>query len=242
MTSESNDNGPVALITGAGRGIGRAIATELAGRGYRLVLVARNEAELRQTCDACGGDARALVAPADVAELADLERVVASALKIFGRLDVVVHNAGYAPVLTIEQTTPDEWRKVIDTNLSAAVHLARLAWPAFRQAGGGVIVNISSLAARDPFPGFAAYGSAKAAIQLLGLALAREGASLGIRVHTIAPGSVETAMFRALMTPEQWPVEKTMDPAEVARVVGLCVAGDLRHTSGEVIYLHKTAP
>lgn len=233
---------PVALITGAGRGIGRAIAAELFRRGYRLVLVSRSEVDLHATAATIQAPRDAtLIAPADVARAGDLERVVAATIARFGRVDAVVHNAGYGPVLSIEQTTADEWSRVINTNLTAAATLARLAWPIFKRQGGGVLVNISSLAAVDPFPGFAAYGAAKAGLHTLGIALAREGDADGIRVHTIAPGAVETEMFRTLRTPEQWPRSKCLEPSEVADVVGLCVAGDLRYASGQVIYLRKTA-
>ena len=102
-----------------------------------------------------------------------------------------------------------------------------------------MIVNISSVSSRDPFPGFAAYGAAKAALNVFSLVLAREGKEIGVRVHTIAPGAVETAMFRALVTEQQWPREKTLDPSDVARVIAQCVDGDLRHASGEVIFLSK---
>jgi NAD(P)-dependent dehydrogenase (short-subunit alcohol dehydrogenase family) len=103
-----------------------------------------------------------------------------------------------------------------------------------------VVVNVSSAAARDPFPGFAAYAAAKAGLHLFGLSAAREGEPIGVRVHTVAPGSVETEMFRGLMTKEQWPADKTLDPADVARIIGQCVTGELRYTSGEVIYVHRT--
>jgi NAD(P)-dependent dehydrogenase (short-subunit alcohol dehydrogenase family) len=102
-----------------------------------------------------------------------------------------------------------------------------------------VVVNLSSYAARDPFPGFAAYGSAKAGVNLLGLSAAREGASIGVRVHTIAPAAVETAMFRGILSEDQYPPEKALAPADVARIILQCVRGDLRYTSGEVIYLSK---
>ena len=125
-------------------------------------------------------------------------------------------------------------------DLSAAFYLCRAVWKIFTGQGGGVIVNISSQAARDPFPGFAAYGAAKAGINLLGLSAAREGASSGIRVHTIAPGAVETSMLRSLLSAEQYPREKVLEPEDVAKVIGQCVRGDLRYTSGEVIYLQKT--
>ena len=120
------------------------------------------------------------------------------------------------------------------------MHLARLAWPFFKKARAGVLVNISSAAARDPFPGFAAYASAKAALHLLGLSLAREGAPLGIRVHTIAPGAVETPMFRSILTEEQFPREQTLSPSDVAAVIAQCVDGSLTHCSGEVIYMKKS--
>jgi NAD(P)-dependent dehydrogenase (short-subunit alcohol dehydrogenase family) len=102
-----------------------------------------------------------------------------------------------------------------------------------------VVVNVSSAAARDPFPGFAAYGAAKAALNLFGLSAAREGLKIGVRVHTIAPGAVETAMFRQIMTPEQYSADLTLKPEDVATIIAQCVAGELRYTSGEVIYVHK---
>ena len=228
----------VAIITGAGRGIGRATAGELARRGYGLTLVARTEKELHETHKHFGGDA--LVSPCDVTDPAVVERVVAQTQEKFGRIDALVNNAGAAPVLTVEQTTPEEWRRVLDTNLSAAFYFVRAVWPIMKRQGGGAIVNISSFAARDPFPGFVAYGAAKAGMNLMGVALSREGEAHGIRVYTVAPAAVETAMFRKIMTPEQYPTTKTLDPSEVARVIAQCVAGELRHTSGEVIYLHKS--
>jgi len=159
--------------------------------------------------------------------------------KEFGRIDLIVNNAGIAPMLSIEQTSIEQFHAVIDTNLSAAFYLSKAVWPIFRRQGGGVIVNVSSLAARDPFPGFAAYGAAKAGLNLLGLSLAREGATIGIRVHTIAPGAVETGLLRSLFSSEQLPAEQALDPAEVAKLIGQCAAGDLRFTSGEVIWMHK---
>jgi 3-oxoacyl-[acyl-carrier protein] reductase len=227
----------VAIITGAGGGIGRAVARELAGAGFRVVLAGREVERLEETLRLAGGGG--LAVPTDVTNPVAVERLVTVALDTFGRVDAIVNNAGYAPVRSVREMTVEQWRGVIDTNLSAAFYTTRAAWPAFERQGGGVVVNISSAAARDPFPGFAAYGAAKAGLQLFGLAAAREGAAAGVRVHTIAPGAVETGMFRTIMTAEQWPPEKTLAPADVARVVLQCVRGDLRHTSGEVIYLHK---
>jgi NAD(P)-dependent dehydrogenase (short-subunit alcohol dehydrogenase family) len=229
-------SGPVAIVTGAARGIGRAIAAELRRADYEVVLVARTKNDLDEAARDIGG----IALPSDVTKPAEVEAVVAETLKRFGRIDAIVNSAGMAPVVAVKDMSIDRWRAVIDTNLSAAFYLARAAWPTFEKQKGGVIVHISSMAARDPFPGFAAYGAAKAGLNLFGLALAREGQPINVRVHTVAPGSVETAMFRGIMSAEQWPTDKTLDPAEVARVVAACIHGDLRHTSGEVIYVHKT--
>jgi NAD(P)-dependent dehydrogenase (short-subunit alcohol dehydrogenase family) len=250
---------PVAIITGAGGGIGRATAIELARLGYRPVLVGRTERTLAETRALL--TIESLPVRADVTDPVEVERLVGRALDAFGRIDALVNNAGYAPVLSIEQTSVEAWHAVIDTNLSAAFYLSRAAWSSLKQAGalnarpsarsdaaensgaggaGGVIVNVSSAAARDPFPGLGAYGAAKAGLNLFALALAREGEPVGIRVHTVAPSATETPMFREIMTPQQYPAEKTLAPADVARVIGQCVRGDLRHTSGEVIYVHKS--
>jgi NAD(P)-dependent dehydrogenase (short-subunit alcohol dehydrogenase family) len=227
---------PVAIITGAGGGIGRACAVDLASRGYRLALCGRT----LSTLDVTAKTARAeFVSVTDVASSESVDRMVASVLSHFGRIDLLVNNAGIAPVLDIEQSTDADWHSVMDTNLSAVFYLCRAVWPIFRKQSGGVIVNVSSLAARDPFPGFFAYGAAKAGLNLLGLSLARQGASIGVRVCTVAPGAVETPLFRSLMTPEQFPTENTLSPEDVARVIGQCATGDLRFTSGEVIWMHK---
>jgi NAD(P)-dependent dehydrogenase (short-subunit alcohol dehydrogenase family) len=145
-----------------------------------------------------------------------------------------------ASLQPLEQTTPQQWKDTIDTNLSAAFYFCRALWPIWRRQGGGVAVLVSSLAARDPFKGFAAYSAAKSGLNMFGLALAREGAEIGVRAHVVAPGAVETAMLRSIFNAQQIPADQTLDPADLAAVIAQCVRGDLRHTSGEVIYVHKT--
>lgn len=243
----------MAIITGAGRGIGRATAVELARRGYGLALASRSVGEIEQTIrlaeQAIGAGPRSepetrhpyfVALPTDVTRSGEVDRLIGSTIDRFGRIDAVVHCAGLAPVRPIAQMGDDEWREVIDTNLSAGFYLCRAAWPAFEKQGGGAVVLVSSAAARDPFPGFAAYGAAKAGLNLFALSAAREGAPIGVRVHVVAPGAVETAMFRKIATPEQWPADKTLDPADVAGVIAQCVASDLRYTSGEVIWMKRS--
>lgn len=227
---------PVAIITGGGRGIGRAAAIELASRGYLPVVVARTQSELDETIALAGtGEAVA----ADVASPDEPARVVEHVISRFGRLDALVNNAGFASMQPIERTDDAIWQQSIDVNLSSTFRFSRDAWPHLR-AARGAIVNVSSESTRDPFPGFAAYAAAKAGVNGLSLALAREGAADGIRVYTVSPGSSETAMFRSLVSEQQWGRDKTLDPADIARVIADCLTGPLRHTVGEVIYLKKT--
>jgi 3-oxoacyl-[acyl-carrier protein] reductase len=229
---------PAAIITGAGRGIGRATARLLAQAGYRLMLVARSSGELEETARLCGGEH--LIAPADVCDHTAVEGVVQRATNEFGRVDALIHSAGMALLRPIERLSHQQWRDTLDTNLSAAYYFCKALWPAWRRQGSAAAVLVSSEAARNPFDGLAAYGAAKAGLNLYGMALAREGAEIGLRVHVVAPGAVETAMLRSVVTPSQFPPEKALDPNDVAAVIVQCVRGDLRFTSGEVIYVHKT--
>lgn len=229
-------NKPVAIITGAGRGIGRATVRRFADAGYAVALLARSEDDLRESSR---GLDDALVLPTDVAESTAIDRAVQTTLQRFGRIDAAIHVAGYAPLLPITQITDAIWRQVMDVNLSGAFFLARACWETFAAQKGGAFVNVSSLAARDPFPGFSAYACAKAAVNQLGMSLALEGKPLGIRAYTVAPGAVETGMFRAILSEAEFSREKTLDPQDVASVILQCVAGDLRHSSGEVIWMQK---
>jgi 3-oxoacyl-[acyl-carrier protein] reductase len=227
-----------AIITGAGRGIGRAAAVELSHRDYRVALLSRTLAELEQTARLCSPGSAELF-PCDVSDVGMVDEAVDRFAAKFGRIDALVHCAGVAVMKPIESLSPDEWRGLIDTNLSPVYYFCRRLWPIWRKQGGGVVVNISSEAARNPFAGLGAYGAAKAAVNLLGLALAREGAEINVRVHTVAPAATETAMLRSIISTEQVPTEKTLAPQDVARVIVQCVCGDLACTSGEVIYVHK---
>lgn len=229
---------PLAIVTGAGRGIGRAVAIELAQRGYALALVSRTESELRQTQALCGGD-EAMVLPLDVRDPAAIRAGVATITARQGAVEALVNNAGIAPLAPFDQTDAAMFDDVIATNLGATYHFSRAVWEGMAARRSGVIVNVSSEAARDPFPGFSIYAAAKGGINLFTKALAKEGDRLGIRVHAVAPAGVETAALRAIASTDVIPSADTLTPADVARVIAQCVVGDLAHTSGETIYLHK---
>ena len=224
----------VALITGAGSGIGRALAVRLAGEGYALALASRTESALDETARLLG-DADYYIHPADVADIHQCDDLVAAAASRFSRLDLLAHVAGYAVQASIPDTTPDAWRQSFDVNVAAAYALTRAAWPIFARQNSGLIVNVSSMASIDPFPGFAAYASAKAAVNMLTRVTADEGDPIGLRAVAIAPGAVETPMLRSMFDEKMIPRDATLDPDVVAKVIADCAAGRREFESGAVI-------
>lgn len=227
-----------ALITGAGSGIGREVAVRLAAEGYRLVLVGRREGPLRETAAMAGAGADgAVVYAADVADAAKVRGAVDAAVQRFGRLDVLVNNAGYAPLLPIERTTPEVIEAAYRVNALAPAHAIARAWPVFLRQGSGCIVNISTMGTDDPFEGFFAYAASKAAVNLMAKSCAKEGRPHGIRAFAVAPAAVETAMLRGLFPPEVIPPEACLSPGEVAAVVVDCVLGRRDEENGRTIFL-----
>jgi 3-hydroxybutyrate dehydrogenase len=191
----------VALITGSGRGIGRAIAKLFATEGASVFLTARTEAELTAAAKeiaAAGGSAHYAIA--DLAHDADCTRVVVEAQALFGRVDVLVNNAGhYGPVVPVEDYPLAEFDKVIAVHLRAAFLLSKLVLPEMYARGSGVILNISSLSAKAAFPWGSAYAAAKAGMLGLTRITAAEAARKGVRVNAICPGPVtETRMSKEL--------------------------------------------
>jgi NAD(P)-dependent dehydrogenase (short-subunit alcohol dehydrogenase family) len=234
-----------ALITGASSGIGRAAAVRLAQKGYGVGLVGRRPEALEKMAAeirSAGGLARVL--PADVSDERQMDAVVRAAHAEFGRMDVLVNCAGYAPLVRLAGLATKEWRKILDTNLSSAFYATRAVWPVMERqftddGTGGVIVNISSMSSKDPFMGLGTYGVAKAGLNMLTLATAREGANVGIRAVGIAPGSVDTPMFRGLMGDAPIEPGSVLAPEDVAAMIADITDGSLRHCSGETLFIHR---
>jgi NAD(P)-dependent dehydrogenase (short-subunit alcohol dehydrogenase family) len=182
----------VALVSGAGRGIGRAIAVALAREGADVTVVSRTAAELDRVVDeieANGG--RGLAFAADVRDGSACESAVAAAVDRFGGLQVLVNNAGVGVFSNVADTTDEDWDAVLGTNLTAVFRLTRAALPHLARRGGHVLM-ISSLAGSNPSAGMAAYGASKAALDYLAQCLMLEVRHQGVKVTTIAPGSVDT--------------------------------------------------
>ena len=184
--------GQVAIITGGGRGIGRAIARALATEGAAVVITARTESEVRLVAgeiQKAGGRATALAA--DVAHEADCENVVHAAREAFGAIHILVNNAGiYGPVQPAENITPRQWDEVLAVNLRSAFLLSRLVLPEMYARGSGSILNISSTAAKAAYQWNSPYAASKAALLGLTRTLAAEAAPHGVRVNAVCPGPV----------------------------------------------------
>jgi NAD(P)-dependent dehydrogenase (short-subunit alcohol dehydrogenase family) len=200
-----SDELPVALVTGAARGIGLAVARLFLQRGHRVALLdndeatlARAEASLRHEGFA---ESLAMAVPADVSHPQQVDAAVARTLAHFGRIDALVNNAGVAVFKPIGETTFHEWRHVMATNLDGAFLMTQAVVPVMLEEAGGAIVNIASISGLRASTLRVAYGTSKAALIHLTKQQAVEYGNAGIRVNAVAPGPVETAMAAAVHTP-----------------------------------------
>ncbi|HEX8719786.1 MAG TPA: SDR family oxidoreductase [Pyrinomonadaceae bacterium] len=210
--------GKTAVVTGGTKGIGRAIAEALAGEGMNVCVGARNLDEVRQTVrelEALGG-AGATGAACDVRVYEEVEALVAHAVEEFGGVDVLVNNAGVGLFKPVEETSPEEFRAVLETNLFGVFYGCRAAIPEMKRRGGGYIVNISSLAGANPHPRMSAYNASKFALNGFSEALMQEVRHDRIKVSYVMPGSVNTEFGGGAVSEENaWQLQ----PEDVARVV-----------------------
>lgn len=229
--------GRTALVTGAGRGIGRAIARRLAAAGASVACVSRSADQIQQTRDLVaqqGGRALALVG--DVSNEADVQRIVEEARATLGPVDVLINNAGFAYLSPLADLQPEAFEHLLSANVRSVYLCTRAAWPDLVRQRGAVI-SISSMASFDPFPGLAAYGATKAFVNLYTRGLAAEGAPHGVRAYAVAPGAVETEMLRGAFP--EYPVEQTLAPDDVAALVETLLSPACRYISGQTIPIHK---
>ncbi len=227
---------PTAIVTGAGSGVGQAAAFLFTQAGYRVALVGRTAAKLALTqklIEQTTPDAKTLLIAVDLEQGGAAKEVVSKTLEAYGRIDVLANIAGQAPMTTIDKITPEAWRACMDANVSYVAHLTSAAWPVFKKQKSGFIVNVSSIAAFDPFPGFSMYAPAKAALNMLTYCAAVEGQPFGIQAVTVAPGAVETPMLRGLFGTDLLPADKTLSPGEVARFIVDLALGKHAFTPGQ---------
>lgn len=227
----------VVLVTGGGRGIGRCICRKFAADGAQTVAVARSASDLAETRALVEGDGgKCHVETTDLTEHDEIDALVETVISKFGHVDVLVNCAGIAPLTDVEHLDPDVFQTIMAVNVDAVYYLSRAVWPNLVQRGG-VIVNISSAASMDPFPGLTAYGAAKAWVNTWTKGLAGEGKPHDIRVYAVAPGAVETKMLRDAFP--GYPQDQTLAPEDVANVVYALSQPGCRYVSGETILVRK---
>jgi 3-oxoacyl-[acyl-carrier protein] reductase len=213
-----NYQGKTAVVTGGTKGIGRAIAEALLREGMNVCVGARNIEEIKQTVrelEAAGGGG-VTGAACDVRVYEEVEALIAHAVEEFGGVDVLVNNAGVGVFKPVEETSPEEFRAVLETNLFGVFYGCRAVIPELKRRGGGYIVNISSLAGANPHPRMAAYNASKFGLNGFSEALMQEVRHDKIKVSYVMPGSVNTAFGGDEPSEEKsWQLQ----PEDVARVV-----------------------
>ncbi|RSN67491.1 3-oxoacyl-ACP reductase FabG [Candidatus Korarchaeum cryptofilum] len=235
-------DGKVALVTGASRGIGRAIALALAREGANVIVnYSRDDAKAREVVDSAKSlGSRAIMVRADVSnpmQIEEMERVVREE---FGRLDILVNSAGITLRRPLEEVPYEEWRRVMEVNLNGAFYVMRAFFKLMADSGGGSIINIASVAGYIPMVGSGAYSPSKAGLIMLTELAAAEWAEYGIRVNAVCPGPIETDMLREEFTEEQLEIRKRLIPLgrlgrtdDVVKLVLFLASEDSSYITGE---------
>ena len=250
----SNNERRVAVVTGSSKGIGKAIALEFANAGYSVVINARNEEELKQAAKDISNsieDAGRIVSiPGDISQEPVCISVIESAIKQFGRIDVLVNNAGIGgESKKINELTEKDWDEVIDVNLKGTFLCTREAVKNMMKDGSTnnsnySIINISSVHEQTPQPESAPYAASKGGMQMLTKTIALELAEKGILVNDIAPGAIATDMNKELLEnqkekekkEQEIPVHRIGQPEEIAKVALFLASEDASYVAGTTIY------
>ena len=233
--------GRVGLVTGAGRGMGRASAERIAADGARVVVNDLDETRAAEVADRLVSEgAEAIGVAADVSDAADVSRLVDTAREAFGDVDILVNNAGVLRRTGILDLGEDEWNLVLDVNLKGTYLCTRAVLPAMKAAGWGRVVNISSSAGRSVSTlGGPHYTTAKAAVLGFTRAVAREMAPFGITLNAVCPGLVNTEMVNEVITAAQtqayadsFPIKRLAEPQEVAELVAFLASDRAAYITG----------
>lgn len=241
--SEQQNSRPAALVTGGGRGIGRAICLELAKAGFDVCInYAASSAAAEQTAEECKAfGVQAVALQADVTNPAECQTLVDTAAKIFGRLDVLVNNAGVNADKLILRMQEADFDKVIDTNLKGAFFCSKAACKLMMRQRYGRIINLSSVVGLHGNAGQSNYAASKAGLIGLTKSLAKEFAARGVTVNAVAPGFIETDMTAAMPEAAKTaalaavPAGRIGAPAEVAHAVAFLASEEAAYITGQVL-------
>lgn len=231
-----SQTGPrTAMVSGGTSGIGLATARRLASAGFRVAICGRSherlEAARLELVELAGDSDRVLSTRVDLAEPGSASFWWDRVYLEFGRVDVMVNNAAQVDLKPFDSITMVEFERTLNVNVRNLFELTQRSWKTMKRQGHGSIVNISSLAAVDPFPGFSLYGASKAWLETLSKALPAEGRDVGINVFCIRPGTVETPLLRSLFP--DFPSEQCVSPEDIADAVLQCVSGTAPVQPGE---------
>jgi 3-oxoacyl-[acyl-carrier protein] reductase len=234
-------SGRIAIVTGASRGIGRAIARQLAAQGAHVVAAARGDNALPVVEEIRAAGGRAEAAPLDVTAAGAVEEIVATTLQRHGRIDILVNNAGIARDQLMLRMKREDWDAVLATNLTGAFALTQAVLKPMIRQKGGRIVCISSVVGQSGNAGQANYAASKAGVIGFAKAVALEVASRGITVNVVAPGLIETDMTRAITgtAREEWaskiPLRRLGTPDDVASAVCFLASDEASYITGQVL-------
>ncbi len=220
--------GKVAVITGAGRGIGRAVALRFASEGANVVLAARSADEIERVAEEIAElSGSAIAVPTDVVSESDVKRLIDTAESRFGEVDILVNNAGVMVLRPLAEMSVEEWERVMDTNVLGVFLCSRAVLPSMMRRKTGRIINIGSMAGRRGYADQGAYSASKHALYGLSKVLAIEGQPYGIRVNVVSPGGVHTELSRELLSTRS-PSEASewMTAEEVADAVAFVAMQD----------------
>jgi len=236
----------VAIVTGAGQGPGRAIAVELAKVGAHVVACGRRRSSLEPVADEVGAQGRrALAVTCDVGDATQVDAAVTQAMNAFGRIDLLVNNAGYRIRAPFEDLPRQEWDAMVQTNLTGVFLLSQAVGRVMIRQRAGKIVNVTSVAGRTGARGMAAYAATKAGVAVLTQSLGAEWAKHGITVNAVAPGPVETEGVRAVwktsamiaQAARDVPLQRLGRPEEIAWAVIFVASDQANFMTGETVYV-----
>ncbi len=236
--------GKVAIITGASSGIGLAVTRALAGEGAAVVLAARRAERISgESRELQAKGSRALAVRTDVTSLGDMQALARAALDTFGRVDIMVNNAGIMPLSPLSEGRIEDWTRMIDVNVNGVLHGIGVVLPHMLERGGGHIVNVGSIAGRRPFPGGTVYAATKFAVRAITWGMHLElGAEHRIRATDIQPGVVDTELTDTVPDPqaraewaERWAGKRPLDADDVARAVVYAVTAPPHVSVNEIL-------
>ena len=235
-------DGKIAIVTGAGRGIGRGIAEKLAAEGATVAASDVDEATANDVAAALGGDALGLTC--DVASRESVDAMVATVHDRFGRIDVLVNNAGYDKVGPFVDSDPADWDRIIGINLYGVLHTSKAVLPIMVAQGGGRVVNLASDAGRVGSSGEAVYSAAKGGIIAFTKTTAREMARHQVAVNCVCPGPTDTALFASVTEDnpklrdaliKAIPLRRLAQPADLANAVAFLASDEAAYITGQTL-------